>query len=159
MRVLAKGTPRFVVALWSRHRREEHLGPRPTALLAAGCTWFFRDPERTPDGEGSLAAADGVVQWVRTDDQGSETISTYLNLLDVHVTRAPCDATVDRTELPPRPAPSRHSAARARERANGVGARDRARQLRLTQFAGTVARRIVAHKSTATCCGEVSRSA
>ena len=61
---------------------------------AAGTTWFFRDPERTPDGDGFVAAADGVVQWVRSDDQGRAIVSTYLNLLDVHVTRAPCDAIV-----------------------------------------------------------------
>ena len=94
-----------------------------------------------------LAAADGVVQWVRTDDQGCETISTYLNLLDVHVTRAPCDATVieqttavDGTVRPSAPLPTR-----TRE---WSGARYRARHRRLTQFAGTVARRIVVHRST-----------
>ena len=92
---LAKGTPGFIVALWVAPILVNRRWARVlTAGLAAGCTWFFRDPDRSAEGEGLLAPADGVVQWVRTDDQGRETISTYLNLFDVHVTRAPCDATV-----------------------------------------------------------------
>ena len=91
---LAQGTPRFVGALWLVPLIVRRPMARAFALaLAAGTTWFFRDPERTPDGDGLLAASDGVVQWVRSDERQT-TVSTYLNLFDVHVTRAPCDATV-----------------------------------------------------------------
>lgn len=146
---LAKGTPGFIVALWVVPILVNRRWARVlTTGLAAGCTWFFRDPDRSAEGEGLLAPADGVVQWVRTDDQGRETISTYLNLFDVHVTRAPCDATVVEQRYHHglhRPAFS--SAAHENERMEWVLATEYG-TLRLTQFAGTIARRIVAHKST-----------
>jgi phosphatidylserine decarboxylase len=116
-------------------------------VVAAGCTWFFRDPERTPDGDGVVAPADGVIQWVRPDGPGRHTISTYLNLLDVHVTRAPCDATVVRqTYRPGRHRPAFSPAARENERMEWILATEHG-ELRLIQYAGTLARRIVAHKA------------
>lgn len=145
---LAKGTPPLIVMLW--------LGPlvarRPwsrvsAVVLAAGCTWFFRDPERTADGDGVVAAADGVVQAVDLDDQGRERVSTYLNIFDVHVTRAPCDATVVQQTYRPgchRPAFSR--SAHLNERMEWTLSTEHG-ELLLVQYAGTLARRIIAYKS------------
>jgi phosphatidylserine decarboxylase len=116
-------------------------------LLAFGCTWFFRDPDRTADGEGVVAAADGVVQSVELDGQGRERISTYLNLFDVHVTRAPCDATVVlQTYRPGSHRPAFSPAAHLNERMEWTLSTEHG-ELKLVQYAGTVARRIVAHKS------------
>jgi phosphatidylserine decarboxylase len=115
-------------------------------VLAAGCTWFFRDPHREPDGGGLLAAADGQVQWVRADPQGRQTVSTYLNLLDVHVTRAPCDATVvSQSYRPGGHSPAFSESARLNERMEWTLDTEHG-ELLLVQYAGTVARRIVAHK-------------
>ncbi len=148
MRVrLATGTPRFVFALWLAPLVVRSTWARASAaLLAAGCTWFFRDPERTPDGDGLVAAADGVVQWVQVDGRGRETISTYLNLFDVHVTRAPCDARVVGQTY--RPGSHRRASSRSahlNERMEWTLATDHG-ELQLIQYSGTVARRIVAHK-------------
>jgi phosphatidylserine decarboxylase len=48
---------------------------------------FFRDPERQV-GKGIVSAADGVVDWVRYDDDWL-IISVFMNLHNVHVNRAP----------------------------------------------------------------------
>ena len=162
MRVrLATGTPRFVFALWLAPLVVRSTWARASAaLLAAGCTWFFRDPERTPDGDGLVAAADGVVQWVQVDGRGRETISTYLNLFDVHVTRAPCDARVVGQTY--RPGSHRRASSRSahlNERMEWTsGDRPRAS----CSSSSTPAPWLVASSLTngpVTCCDEVRRSA
>lgn len=146
---LAKGTPRALLVLWLlplavRGTRARVL----TGLLAAGGTLFFRDPERTPAGPGPVAAADGVVQWVRTDDRGRQTVSTYLNLLDVHVTRSPCEATVvEQTYRRGRHRPAFSLDADLNERMEWRLVTEYG-ELLLVQYAGTIARRIVTHKSS-----------
>ncbi len=67
MRVrLAQGTPGFVAGLWLVPLLVRRPWTRAvTVALAAVTTWFFRDPERAADGDGIVAAADGVAQWVR----------------------------------------------------------------------------------------------
>lgn len=145
---LARGTPRFVGALWLLPLLARRPALRLGALAVAGtATWFFRDPERRPDGDGFLAAADGRVQAVATDGEGGTTVSTYLNLFDVHVTRAPCDAVVVRQSY----RAGRHrrastSGAEANERLEWRFATDHG-DVVLTQYAGAVARRIVAYRS------------
>lgn len=147
MRVLARGTPWVVPTLWVTPL----LARRPPARLAlvaaaAAVTWFFRDPERHPDGPGVLAAADGVVRSVTQGSDGRWTVSTYLDLRDVHVTRAPCDAVVT-------------VQARRRGRHHRAGTPASAHNHRvewilatrhgpggLTQYAGLVARRIVTYR-------------
>jgi phosphatidylserine decarboxylase len=146
---LAQGTPWFVGALWLVPLLVRPRWARAaTAAVAGGTTWFFRDPERAPDGDGLLAASDGVVQSVRYDDQGRATVSTYLNLLDVHVTRAPADATViGQTYRPGRHRRASTSSAHENERLQWrLDTEDG--ELLLTQYAGLLARRIVAYRST-----------
>jgi len=115
---LARGTPWFVGVLWLL---PVVLRPVPARLaaaaLAAGTTWFFRDPDRSPDSDGLVAAADGVVRSVEADEPDRQTVSTYLDLLDVHVTRAPCDAVV--VELTYRP--GRHYRASSRKMVTEYG--------------------------------------
>jgi phosphatidylserine decarboxylase len=146
---LAQGTPWFVGALWIVPVLVRRPWARAlSAAFASGTTWFFRDPERAPDGDGYLAAADGVVQWVRTDDRGRASLSTYLNLLDVHVTRAPCDATVvAQTYRRGRHRRASSPEAHVNERMEWRLSTEHGEVL-LTQYAGAVARRIVAYRST-----------
>jgi len=67
--------------------------------------WFFRDPERTPDGEGFLAPADGkIVEIGKTEvpyTGKAWKIGIYMNVLDVHVNRFPCAGTVEHIEYVP----------------------------------------------------------
>jgi len=53
---------------------------------------FFRDPERKT-GKGIVAAADGVIRDI-SDDGQSLNISTFMNVHNVHVNRAPISGKV-----------------------------------------------------------------
>jgi phosphatidylserine decarboxylase len=152
VRLLARGTPWFVPALWVAPVLARRAAVRSgLVLLATGCTWFFRDPERTPGGPGFLAAADGVVRSVARRQDGAWVVSTYLDLRDVHVTRAPCEGTVL--------AQTRHSGGNHAAWSPDSDHNHRLAwtlstewgEVGLTQYAGLVARRIVAH------CGPGSR--
>lgn len=61
--------------------------------------WFFRDPEREADGPGFLSPADGKV--VEIEDVNHPftgraiKVGIFMNPLDVHVNRLPCDGTVE----------------------------------------------------------------
>jgi phosphatidylserine decarboxylase len=74
-------------------------------ILTCWCAYFFRDPPRvTPVRDGLLISpADGVVQMIERavppEELGMGTdartrISVFMNVFDVHVNRAPIDATV-----------------------------------------------------------------
>ncbi|MFO7619280.1 MAG: phosphatidylserine decarboxylase [Thermoplasmata archaeon] len=60
-----------------------------TVLIVFFCIllMFFRDPDRKV-GLGIVSAADGVVDWIRTDGDWL-IISVFMNLHNVHVNRAP----------------------------------------------------------------------
>lgn len=99
--------------------------------------WFFRDPERTPPESGIVSPADGTVSVVR-EEGGRLRVGVYMNVLNVHVNRAPLAGDVRDVEHSAgghRPAFSKHS--------------ERNERLRLdfgehvvVLIAGTVARRI-----------------
>lgn len=57
---------------------------------------FFRDPERTP-GSGIVSPADGRIRAVEREGDRLR-ISVFMNVTDVHVNRAPLDATVEGIE-------------------------------------------------------------
>jgi phosphatidylserine decarboxylase len=70
------------------------------SVLTAFMLYFFRDPERTPKGEGYLSPADGKVIVVRKTFEGTYLnkealqISIFMSPFDVHVNRAPCEGEV-----------------------------------------------------------------
>lgn len=142
---LARGTPWFVPVLCAAPLVVRGRVARPAAAALAGAVaWFFRDPDRDPDGPGLLAPADGVVRGVERYD-GRWAVSTYLDLRDVHVTRAPVAATVLGQErrsgghAPAYRPTSDHNHRlvwRLRTTAGDVD---------LVQYAGLLARRIVAY--------------
>ncbi|GAB4387447.1 MAG: phosphatidylserine decarboxylase family protein [Thermodesulfovibrionales bacterium] len=79
------------------------LGPLAAALplaLALFMLYFFRDPERSPAGEGFLSPADGRVIKIEEVYEGdylkakARLISIFMSPLDVHVNRAPCGGEV-----------------------------------------------------------------
>ena len=142
---LARGTPPWLALVWVAALLPRRASLRvPAALLAAACTWFFRDPDRVPDDADAafLCAADGRVTLVeRHDDRW--LVSTYLDLRDVHVTRSPCAATVRvRVHLEGGHEPAFRPAARGNERVHWDLDSPHGPVV-LTQLAGVLARRIV----------------
>jgi phosphatidylserine decarboxylase len=155
---LAKGTPWWVRPLWVAPSVVPALWLRlPLWGLVAVGTWFFRDPDRTPQGPGLLAPADGVVREVSTRTDGGVVVSTYLNLFDVHVTRAPCDGVVAGQQ---HHRGSHRAAFRPKshlnERVEWLLETDLG-DVRLVQIAGAVARRIVPYAGTAKAVGRGER--
>lgn len=141
---LARGTPWWIALFWAPtllvHTRLARLG---TALGALAVTSFFRDPDRSPQGPGLVAAADGLVRAVDKGADGRWTVSTYLALYNVHVNRMPCDGTVTTQvhvagAFQPAYSPTAHTNERVEWRIETEYG-----DLELTQFAGTAARRIV----------------
>src|ERR1700691_5093639 len=62
----------------------------PFYILAAFCLNFFRDPERhAPPGPVAVSPADGKVVAVVPGAGGSNRVSIFLNIFDVHVNRTP----------------------------------------------------------------------
>jgi phosphatidylserine decarboxylase len=59
--------------------------------LAIFISFFFRNPDRRiPDGKNLIVApADGKVVKISQSDDGSQTISIFLSIFNVHVTRSP----------------------------------------------------------------------
>ena len=143
--VLAALAAELAVLLAGGRRFGRLLGPTAAASLL-----FFRDPERRPPGRPDelYATADGVVVGVdRAQDPwlgGRESlrVSTFLSILDVHVTRSPvAGRVVLADELPGGFAPAflRRSESNRRKRLaiDGEGGR-----IVVVQIAGLLARRI-----------------
>jgi phosphatidylserine decarboxylase len=143
----ARGTPIWVITLLLAPLLLPNRWVRLGSALGAGAAMsFFRDPERTPAGEGFAAAADGLVREVSQEEDGRWTVSTYLSLRDVHVTRAPEAATVLRRVYFPG---AHHMAfgdlSHTNERMEWT--LDTAHgPMRLVQYSGAVARRIVPYE-------------
>jgi phosphatidylserine decarboxylase len=122
------------------------------ALVTLAVTAFFRDPERTPPrGEGLiLSPADGrIVDLREVKDAASgatrTTLSIFMSPLDVHVNRAPVRGRVEdvRYQKGRFIAAYKDDASENNER-NAVTIVDsNARETRLVQIAGVMARRIV----------------
>lgn len=55
--------------------------------------WFYRDPDRATPPVGIIAPADGKITVIRTEDN-QVRVGVFMNLTDVHVTRAPIAGTV-----------------------------------------------------------------
>lgn len=126
-------------------------------LVAIWIAYFFRDPDRvTPLREGLIIApADGRISAVDTVRPPVELglgpeervrISTFLSVLDVHITRAPVPGRIDRSIYVPgaflnaaldKASEENERRAIVIKRADGV-------EIAVVQIAGLIARRIVA---------------
>jgi phosphatidylserine decarboxylase len=128
----------------------------PVLALWGWAIWFFRDPDRTiPDEPGVfVSSADGVVADITPVGPGEALgvegtrIGVFMNVFNVHVNRAPCDAQVVSVVHQPgvfldvrKPeAAFRNESATIRL---NVTHADRQHQVLVRQVAGLVARRIV----------------
>ena len=125
-------------------------------VLTLWCAYFFRDPERvTPVRDGLvISPADGRVSSIEEvpvpseldlDGERLTRISVFMNVFDVHVNRAPVDATITRLEYVPgkfinaeldKASEDNERQALSLEMADGV-------KIGVVQIAGLIARRIV----------------
>lgn len=117
----------------------------PILLLVV---WFFRDPERTPEGEGFVSPADGkVVEIFETEHPYTGKalkVGIFMNVFSVHVNRMPTSGVIEYLEYVPGKKwfADADKASEDNERMYIGYASGKGRVL-LTQIAGLVARRIV----------------
>jgi phosphatidylserine decarboxylase len=106
--------------------------------------WFFRDPERTPEGDGLLSPADGTVLRVVDLDGGGMRVDIFMSVVNVHVNRAPVAGTVGGIVYTPgRKAPAGTEEAHRFNENNYFELRDGELTVGTRQIAGILARRIV----------------
>ena len=110
--------------------------------------WFFRDPERTPEGAGLVSPADGeVIEIYETEHPYTGKalkVGIFMNVFSVHVNRMPSAGTVEYLEYVPGKKwfANADKASLENERMY-VGYSSADGPVLLTQIAGLVARRIV----------------
>jgi len=144
----ARGTPLWVLALWLVPLLVPDRRLRlAAAVVAASALSFFRDPERRPDGAGFVAAADGLIRDVSQGEDGRWLVSTYLSLRDVHVTRAPEDATIARQDYRRGTHRAAYHDAASRNERLAWDLETVHGPMRLVQYSGAVARRIVPYET------------
>ena len=126
-------------------------------LLGVGfCTWFFRDPERTPPpGERLVVSpADGrVLEVVAGREEAflhapATRISIFMSPLDVHVNRAPVSGTIERVQhTAGKFRAAFHDKASLDNERNAVVLESGGRRFVVIQIAGALARRIICHRA------------
>jgi phosphatidylserine decarboxylase len=123
-------------------------------LLTLFVISFFRNPERTPPGDGNtvVAPADGtviVVERVSETPLGVEAlkISIFMSVFNVHVNRAPLDGrVVNIVYQPGRFLDARDGRASSENERNGVVLETAAGiRIAFVQIAGLIARRIICY--------------
>ena len=103
---------------------------------------FFRDPERSPAGEGVVSAADGRVNGVVREGE-LWRVSVFMNVTDVHVNRFPLAARVTgvsdagKGHRPAYRPEASHNRQRSYELATSLGS------IKVVQMTGILARRLV----------------
>ena len=120
----------------------------PLWILAAFCLYFFRDPERPiPAGPVAVSPADGKVVAVKAEDPGTNRISIFLNIFDVHVNRTPIGGTISAVQYQPGCfyVASREECSTRNEQ-NIVTVEGDGTRVVFKQIAGLIARRIVFRK-------------
>ena len=115
-------------------------------VLTLFVTWFFRDPHREiPDGEGVIVSpADGKVIEITPQADGGVKVSIFLNIFDVHVNRAPYEGVVESVAYHPGRFLAAWKTVASDENERSVLTLSTALgEMRVSQVAGLVARRIV----------------
>lgn len=110
-------------------------------ILAAFVLVFHRDPARTPPEDGIVAPADGTVSVLRSEGDRIR-VGTFMNVYHVHVNRSPISGTVtDLTHVDGGHWPAFMKDSDENERVH-IDLETPIGDVRVTQIAGTVARRI-----------------
>ena len=110
--------------------------------------WFYRDPDRTPEGPGLVSAADGeVVEIFETEHPYTGKalkVGVFMSPLSIHVNRMPSDGEIQYLEYVPgkKWLASAEKASEENERMY-VGYHSEQGNVLVCQIAGLLARRIV----------------
>ena len=119
-------------------------------MLCAFVAFFFRDPSRqVPPGDGLLVApGDGrVTEVAPVSGSGGTRISIFLSLFDVHINRSPAAGRIEKIEYRPgRFLPANLPQSALANEQNEIRLATRWGEVRFTQIAGVIARRIVCWK-------------
>jgi phosphatidylserine decarboxylase len=117
-------------------------------LLTLFLCWFFRDPERTPEGEGILSPADGTVLQVVPLENGGQRVDIFMSVFSVHVNRAPIAGAVRNILYTPgKKAPAGTEEAHQFNENNVFEIVSSSLTVGVRQIAGILARRIVFWKT------------
>lgn len=125
-------------------------------VLTGWCVYFFRNPIRvTPQGEGLVVSpGDGIVTKIEKAVPPKELkwtkkpltrVSTFLNVFDVHVNRAPVDGVISRIQYHPGKFfnASLDKASEFNERNSLLIQTPSGQEVLVVQIAGLIARRIL----------------
>ncbi|WP_435156138.1 protein sorting system archaetidylserine decarboxylase [Haladaptatus sp. DFWS20] len=137
---LAPGAWRYALPAFLLAGPVGFLSPIATLVALGGgiaILLFFRDPDRTPPGNGVLSPADGRVSVIREEDNRVR-VGVFMNVTDVHVNRAPLAGRVESVEHEP----GTHRPAFSKESDNNEKVHVRFPEYDLTLIAGAFARRI-----------------
>jgi phosphatidylserine decarboxylase len=123
----------------------------PFLIAGLGFSFFFRDPKRKIPGDENLlvAAADGKVIKIETAASHPllpppvTSVTIFLSLFDVHITRAPLSGRVQKIDYQPgRFFPAYKEEASLRNESNSLFLKGEKTDIFIKQIAGVVARRI-----------------
>ena len=120
----------------------------PLYILAAFCLYFFRDPERRiPEGPVAVSPADGTVVAVKPDVAGTNRVSIFLNVFNVHVNRTPIAGKVKCIKYQKGKflVASKEEASHSNEQ-NTITVEGDGSRVVFKQIAGLIARRIICYK-------------
>ena len=120
----------------------------PLWALAVFCLYFFRDPDREiPSGPVAVSPADGKVVAVVAEGPGSQRLSIFLNIFDVHVNRTPIAGDISSVEYQEgRFLVASKAEASGQNEQNVVTVQGDGTTVVFKQIAGLIARRIVFNK-------------
>ena len=118
------------------------------ALATFFLCWFFRDPERIPEGEGILSPADGTVLQVVPLENGGQRVDIFMSVFNVHVNRSPLAGTIRNIIYTPgKKVPAGTEEAHRSNENNFFEIVSPGLTVGVRQIAGILARRIVFWKS------------
>ena len=118
--------------------------------LTGFVAFFFRDPDRAIPSEAGIIVSPGdgrVVEVLQLPGAKGTRVSIFLSLMDVHITRAPAAGSIRSVDYHPgRFLPANLKRAALENERNDLTLDTTMGEVRLSQIAGLVARRIVCRK-------------
>ena len=116
-------------------------------FITIGCTFFFRDPSRiVPEASDLIISpADGIIYNIDENHEDGKRISIFLSVMNVHVNRIPIAGVIKRLNYHPGKfvRASSHKDSEDNERQDILIETTSGIEIKMSQIAGFIARRIV----------------